>query len=73
MYDNQKYCNVKFICPDPTNTSGKSSIEAHQLILSMNSDVFETMFFGPVQAKEELHLGIEIPDIHISIFKMMIG
>lgn len=72
FYENQKYCDVKFVLKD--SDGKKITIGAHKLILSMASDVFEVMFFGESvqrglfsQEKE-----IKVEDIDEDAFKLFL-
>uniref|UniRef100_A0A336L038 CSON001965 protein n=1 Tax=Culicoides sonorensis TaxID=179676 RepID=A0A336L038_CULSO len=75
MFNNQEKCDVKFICKDKNDSSGKSAIGAHKLILSIASDVFDAMFFGiMVQESDNPSVNeIKIEDIDITIFKLLLS
>lgn len=76
LYDmlvKEKNCNVKFVCPDPVS-KGTSSIFAHKWVLSLASDVFDTMFNGET-AKHDIVLNsdiVHIEDIQMPIFKLFL-
>lgn len=75
LFKEQKRCDVKFSCADPTSSTGKSIIKAHKLVLSVTSDVFETMFYGAAtkheKAKDE-GKPIHIDDIQMTTFKLFL-
>lgn len=74
----QKNCDVKFVCVDPTSASGKSSIQAHKLVLSLASDVFYTMFYGEASKHEEVKSegkisnAVNIDDVQMPTFKLFL-
>lgn len=78
LFIKQKNCDVKFTCVDPISASGKSSIMAHKLVLSVASDVFYTMFYGEAtkheNAKEEVKplSPIKIDDVQMHTFKLFL-
>lgn len=74
MFDEQKDCDIKFTCPDVNDSSGKSTIGAHKLILSIASEVFYAMFYGSLVKSDETQTKnvINIPDIKILTFKKLL-
>lgn len=73
LFENQRYCDVKFVCED---SEGKStSIGAHKLILALASDVFDSMFFGESVSRgffSETNK-IEIPGVGAKTLKLFLG
>lgn len=75
MFKKQKGCDVTFLCADSTSSNGKSTTMAHKLVLSVTSDVFETMFYGEATKYEEIKdekQPINIDDIQITTFNLFL-
>lgn len=73
LLNKQKYCDVNFTLKDD---DGKLvTIGAHKLILSVASEVFETMFFGTTVQNGGVtqENDINISDIRMHTFKLFLG
>ncbi|XP_063700704.1 uncharacterized protein LOC134831007 [Culicoides brevitarsis] len=68
-FETQTDCNVYFWCPDSVNPAQKWQIGAHKNILSMTSDVFKGMFYGPLA--HNTAQAIEVT-MDYSTFKMLL-
>lgn len=70
-FETQKKCDVWF---DFWTDKSVMRMGAHKLILSLSSDVFETMFFGECAKGDIFENGtcIQIADIKGEIFKLFL-
>ncbi|XP_063708482.1 BTB/POZ domain-containing protein 2-like [Culicoides brevitarsis] len=77
LFVKQKNCDVQFICNDPASGKQKSGIMAHKLILSLASDVFNTMFYGEAtkheDSKKTEEKPVKIDDIELPTFKLFLS
>ncbi|XP_063710053.1 BTB/POZ domain-containing protein 1-like [Culicoides brevitarsis] len=82
FFEEQKHCNVKFVFVDPNDVSGEATIEAHQLVLAINSAVFEAMFYGAnvgsltkklSSSEDPSKVLVDISDVKFSVFKQMLS
>uniref|UniRef100_A0A336MHY4 CSON001964 protein n=1 Tax=Culicoides sonorensis TaxID=179676 RepID=A0A336MHY4_CULSO len=75
LFNKQKNCDVTFTCfADSSSEAQKKTIEAHKLILSMASDVFDAMFYGEIAKSEGMKESIvKIEDIQFSTFKLFLS
>lgn len=74
-FKEQKNCDVTFTCINPTSAAGISSIKAHKYVLSLVSDVFNTMFYGEAAKQEGVKADnkpIDVDDIEMPILKLLL-
>lgn len=74
LFEKQRNCDVAFCFNNPTSANETSNIMAHKLVLSVASDVFNTMFFGEAAKHEKLveNKPINIDDIKMKTFKLFL-
>lgn len=61
LYQNSESQDCTFAFPTG------STVKAHKIVLAMNSDVFYTMFYGPMKEQGT----VKIPDIDQNVFELM--
>lgn len=74
-FQKQMKCDVTFSCIDPASPNGRSTIKAHKYVLSLTSEVFDTMFYGEAAKHEDVKdegEPIKIDDIQMSTFKLFL-
>lgn len=57
FFESDLYTDVVFRCPDSSNHTGFSHINAHKFVLASSSDVFEIMFYGSLPETNTVVVG----------------
>lgn len=70
FFREQKYCDVTFRFD--SKDGSQSVIGAHKLILSMASEVFETMFYRVSEFGKKSDGEIPVSDFGINSFKLLL-